>query len=145
MALTGVMGYLLIDQAPQPYNSLKWVIAGASLVAAIGFLAGGRLPKALAAVVTVVALMGGAVGPAVYSLQTAATPHQGSIVTAGPVSGGGMAGTGESAVSSRIAMLLRENASAYTWVAASNRIAVRRALSAGQPVAGDGDRRFHRQ
>ena len=135
-ALTGVTGYVLIGQAPEPYNSLRWVIAGATLVAAIGSLVGSRLPKALAAVVTAVALVGGAVGPAAYSLQTAATPHQGSIVTAGSVSGDGMAGTGESAVSSRIAALLRENASDYTWVAATNgsQSAARFQLASQSPV-----------
>ena len=127
-ALTGVTGYLLLDQVPQPYNSLTWVISGASLVAAIGFLAAGRLPKALTAVVTAVALVGGAVGPAVHSLQTATAPHQGSI-------GAPMIG-GEGAASNQVATLLRGNASAYTWVAATNesQSAARYQLASQSPV-----------
>ena len=127
-ALTGVTGYVLIGQAPEPYNSLRWVIAAATLVAAIGFLVGSRLPKALAAVVTAVALVAGAVGPAAYSLQTAATPHQGSVEA--PANGG------EGAASSQIATLLRENASDYTWVAATNgsQSAARFQLASQSPV-----------
>ena len=48
----------------------------------------------------------------------------------------GMAGTGESAVSSRIATLLRENASDYAWVAATNgsQSAARFQLASQSPV-----------
>ena len=44
-------------------------------------------PRRWPAVVLGLALLGAGTGPAAYAVQTAATPHQGSIVTAGPVSG----------------------------------------------------------
>ena len=106
--LTGVTGLLLIDRAPRPYNSLTWVIVGACLVAAGGFLVGGRLPKALATGLIAVALVGGGVGPSAYALQTATTPSEAPV------------GGGEGSASTQVATLLRENASAYTWVAATN-------------------------
>jgi 4-amino-4-deoxy-L-arabinose transferase-like glycosyltransferase len=123
-ALTGVTGLLLIDRAPEPYNALTWVIAGASLVAVVGFLVGGRLPKALATGLIAVALVGGGVGPSAYALQTAMTPSEAPV------------GGGEGSASTQVATLLRENASAYTWVAATNgsQTAARYQLATQSPV-----------
>ena len=59
------------------------------VLAAAGLLVVHRLPRAVAWVVLGLALLGGTTGPAAYTLQTVATPHTGSIVTAGPVTGGG--------------------------------------------------------
>ena len=166
---TGAWGYVLIDQAPQPYNTVKWLIAAASLAGALGFLVAHRLPTAVAATAVTVALVGAGTGPAVYALDTVTTPHQGPIVTAGPVTGGGPSGQGgpvgqgrfgrvpggvpgagqggapgqqggptgqtqqggptgqggpsgmdQGTVSSDLTTLLNENASAFTWVAATN-------------------------
>jgi hypothetical protein len=46
------------------------------------------------AVVVATALFSGLAGPAAYSISTAATPHTGSIVSAGPTVSGGMGGPG---------------------------------------------------
>lgn len=96
MAVTTVWGTVLMSRASgEPYSTLTWVIAITGAAATVGLLLLNRLPKAAAAVVIVLALVAGVTGPAAYSLQTAATAHQGSIVTAGPVTtnaGGGPAG-----------------------------------------------------
>ena len=47
-----------------------------------------KLPRLIASGTLTIALAAGLAGPLAYSLNTAATPHTGSIVTAGPVSGG---------------------------------------------------------
>jgi hypothetical protein len=176
---TGTWGFVLINQAPEPYNSLKWLIAAASLFGAIGLLVAHRLPRVLASVVIALALVGGATGPAAYALNTAATAHQGPIVTAGPVSSGGPGGQGgfgpgqgrfgpdgrgapdgtgtpgqtgqqsgpttqaggpggmgEGSVPSQLTALLSQNASAFTWVAATNgsQAAARYQLATQLPV-----------
>jgi hypothetical protein len=56
-----------------------------------------RLPRTLATATLGAAMIAGIAGPYAYSINTAATPHTGSIVTAGPVTsfgGGGPAGRG---------------------------------------------------
>jgi 4-amino-4-deoxy-L-arabinose transferase-like glycosyltransferase len=184
--VTGTWGFVLINQAPEPYDSLKWVIAAASLFGGIGLLVAHRLPTVLASAVTALALVGAATGPAAYALDTAATAHQGPVVTAGPVSGrgaggapggqggfgpgqgrfgpvgrggpggtgspsqqgqtgqqggpttqaGGPGGMGEGSVSAQITALLDQNASAFTWVAATNgsQAAARYQLATQLPV-----------
>jgi 4-amino-4-deoxy-L-arabinose transferase-like glycosyltransferase len=82
---TGWSVVLINRAAGEPYASLKWVIAFAGAAATVGFLASHLLPKAFALLIVALALVGGVTGPASYSLQTAATAHEGSIVTAGPV------------------------------------------------------------
>jgi 4-amino-4-deoxy-L-arabinose transferase-like glycosyltransferase len=94
MGATTVWGAVLMSKAGDSYAALVWVIASTGAVATVGLLFSALLPKALAAVVVTLALVGGMTGPAAYSVQTAATAHQGSIVTAGPVTGGGMGGGG---------------------------------------------------
>jgi 4-amino-4-deoxy-L-arabinose transferase-like glycosyltransferase len=92
MAVTTVWGVVLIGRAPAAYAPLAWVIGAAGAAATVGLVFAHVLPRALASLVLAVALLGGLTGPAAYSVQTATTPHQGSIVTAGPVTanrGGG--------------------------------------------------------
>ena len=96
-ALTAGWAFVLLSEATgQPYSTLRWLAVFAGLVGALGLLFANRLPKVVASAVLGVALIGGLTGPAAYAIQTAATPHEGSIVTAGPVSGrtGGPGGAG---------------------------------------------------
>jgi 4-amino-4-deoxy-L-arabinose transferase-like glycosyltransferase len=89
MATTTVWGVVLLGRATgQPYTSLVWVVAIAGGLATVGLLLVHVLPRALASAVVALALIGGVTGPAAYSIQTVGTAHQGSIVTAGPVTGG---------------------------------------------------------
>ena len=48
-----------------------------------------RMPRRIATAVAATALLAGLAGPAAYSVATAATPHTGSIPSAGPSSAGG--------------------------------------------------------
>ncbi|MGW4942915.1 ArnT family glycosyltransferase [Actinoplanes sp. NPDC004185] len=74
---------------------LRWVVLAGGIVAALGMLAGLRLPARLGLITAGVALAAVLAGPAAYAVQTAATPHTGSIPSAGPASqGGGFGGRG---------------------------------------------------
>jgi 4-amino-4-deoxy-L-arabinose transferase-like glycosyltransferase len=98
MIITAVWAFVLLGRATAPYSTLRWPVLIIGIVAAAGLLVANRLPKALAGVVLGLALLSAGTGPAAYAVQTAATSHQGSIVTAGPVSGnsgpGGQGGFG---------------------------------------------------
>ena len=99
MIITAAWAFVLLGRATAPYSTLRWpvLIIGVACRPSACCVAH-RLPKALAGVVLGLALLSAGTGPAAYAVQTAATPHQGSIVTAGPVSGnsgpGGQGGPG---------------------------------------------------
>jgi hypothetical protein len=139
---------LLLERAPAAYQVLQWPGLIVGVVSAAGLLFVHRLPRAVAWVVVGLAMLGGTTGPAAYTLQTVTTPHTGSIVTAGPVTGGGFgrgpAGSGPArrdgggpgqlaggaqpgtppsaeggVVSTGVAELLTTDADSYRWVAAT--------------------------
>ncbi len=85
---TTAWAVLLLARASEPYPSLRIPIAVIGGVATIGLLFAGRLPRFAARAVIVAAGLAALAGPTAYSLNTVATAHQGSIVTAGPVEGG---------------------------------------------------------
>ena len=120
-------------------------------------------PTLVASIVLALALLAATTGPAAYALNTAATAHTGSIVTAGPVSstgfGGGPGGArtgrhggddpacpqggqagqpqdGDRAASSEVIDLLSTDSSAYTWAAATSgsQSAASYQLATGLPV-----------
>lgn len=163
-AITAVWAFVLLSEATgQPYNTLKWVALLGGLLGALGLLFATWLPKIVASAVLGIALIGGMTGPAAYAIQTAATPHEGSIVTAGPVSGrtgagaGGFGGAGQrregrtfqlgrtgtppngrsgvDSVSNAMISLLRSDSS-YSWAAATTgaQSAAVYQLSSGPPV-----------
>ena len=98
MIITAAWAFVLLGRATEPYSALRWPVMVIGILAAAGLLVADRVPKALAGIVLGLALLSAGIGPAAYALQTAATPHQGSIVTAGPVSSssgpGGQGGPG---------------------------------------------------
>lgn len=85
---TTAWAVVLLARATEPYPSLRVPIAIIGGLATFGLLFARQLPKQLARAVLVAAGLTAVIGPAAYSAQTAATAHQGSIVTAGPVYGG---------------------------------------------------------
>lgn len=91
---SSVWALFLLRQAGGTYLLLGYGVATVGFLAAVGLLAGPRLPRRVTAAALVAALAAGLAGPAAYSLNTAATPHTGSIVTAGPVQSFGSRGTG---------------------------------------------------
>jgi 4-amino-4-deoxy-L-arabinose transferase-like glycosyltransferase len=82
--LTAWWSTRLLDRSASwnPWLS-DWVVIGAVL-GAIGLVLGRTLGTKVLAGAAVLSVLAGMAGPAAYSLQTAATPHDGSIVTAGP-------------------------------------------------------------
>ena len=93
-AVTAVWAFVLLGRATGIYESLRWPVLVVGLLAAVGLLLVFRLRRLAASAVLALALVGAATGPTAYALNTVATPHTGSIVTAGPVSGTGFGGGG---------------------------------------------------
>jgi 4-amino-4-deoxy-L-arabinose transferase-like glycosyltransferase len=93
--ITTVTAFLLLDRTPDYLPWLKWLIALVGLATSL-VVAGLRfVPRRAAVLVAAAALVSGLAGPAAYAVTTAATPHTGSIVSAGPASAqGGMGGPG---------------------------------------------------
>jgi hypothetical protein len=94
MAVTAGWAFVLLGRATAPYSTLRWPVLIVGVLAAIGLLLVHRLHRVLAAAVLGLAMVGAGIGPAAYAVNTASTAHQGGIVTAGPVSGGGFGGQG---------------------------------------------------
>jgi 4-amino-4-deoxy-L-arabinose transferase-like glycosyltransferase len=93
-ALTAVWAFALLGRATGVYEALRHPVLVVGLLAAVGLLLAHRLPRLAARAVLALALAGAATGPTAYTLNTVATPHTGSIVTAGPVrSAEGFGGT----------------------------------------------------
>ena len=92
---TGVWALVLLLRAGGWYTALGWGAALLGGAAGAALLVVDRLPRTLAATALGAALVAGLAGPTAYAVNTAATPHTGSIVTAGPVSGTGRGGAGD--------------------------------------------------
>jgi 4-amino-4-deoxy-L-arabinose transferase-like glycosyltransferase len=138
MAATAVLAFALLGRTPDFVPWLRWVVLVVGLLAAVALAALRFLPGRLAAVVAGVALLAALAGPAAYAVDTVATPHTGSIVTAGPSTGAGAGGPGGgrggfggttqgqaggllngSTSTAAITALLQDDADSYTWAAAA--------------------------
>lgn len=94
VVVTGAWGMALASVAGGGYLTLAVVAAAIGTGAAVVLLFGRALAARVSAVALTGAVLAGLAGPAAYSLNTAATPHTGSIVTAGPTSSGLAGGAG---------------------------------------------------
>ncbi|WP_052336522.1 ArnT family glycosyltransferase [Nocardioides alkalitolerans] len=98
VALTSAWAFVLLQRAGDWHPWLKYVVAVVGIASALLLVGVRHLPARVGYAVATTALLAGLAGPAAYSLATAATPHEGSIVTAGPASAasgpGGMGGPG---------------------------------------------------
>ncbi|BBA98599.1 putative membrane protein [Actinacidiphila reveromycinica] len=103
VAGTAVWAYTLLHRSPDWHPWLRVAIVVAGAVAALALLAGAlpgmaaaRAGARLTVVTAVVGLAAVLGGPVAYTLDTVSTPHEGSIVTAGPAvqGGGGFPGGG---------------------------------------------------
>ena len=138
VSLTTVLSFFLLGRTSDFMPWLRWVVLFAGLVIALAIAGLGRLPRRIAAGIAAAALVVSLAGPAAYAVDTAATPHTGSIPSAGPATtdgfgggpGGGPGGqlpTGGGAggllngseSTDTITALLQEDAEQYTWVAAA--------------------------
>lgn len=133
-AFTTAFAFFLLDRETDWLPWLKYAVATIGLAAAL--LIGGvrHLPRRAAGAVAAAALVAALAGPTAYSVATAATPHTGSIPSAGPTStgssggpggGGGFGGGGGGSLlsgstsSDALTELLLTDADSYTWVAAA--------------------------
>jgi 4-amino-4-deoxy-L-arabinose transferase-like glycosyltransferase len=101
VVVTAAVAWVLLDRSPSWFPWLRVVIVVAAAGAAGLILAGpvarpatARGRVALAAVAGSLAVVAGLAGPLVYSLDTAATAHSGSIPSAGPTVGSSSGGPG---------------------------------------------------
>ena len=86
--------YVLLDRSPNWHPWIKVVVLVAAAIAAAALVAGPRLGKGVAAVALTASLVAGLAGPAAYAIETASTPHSGSIPSAGPTVAGSRGGFG---------------------------------------------------
>ena len=88
-AVTAVWAWVLLGRSTTFLPWLRWVVLAVGVVAAIGLLVPAGWRARVATVVAGAALIAGLAGPTAYAVQTAVTPHQGRIPTAGPSTGAG--------------------------------------------------------
>ena len=94
VAGTGIWSFVLLDRSATFLPWLRYAVVVAGLLAAVGLLVADRVGRAVVARVLAVAAVAGLGGPAAYALDTAGTPHTGSIPSAGPAVAGGRGGPG---------------------------------------------------
>ncbi len=135
-AFTATWTFSLLGRTDwQPW--LRYVVLVVGLAAAVAMFGVRHVPRNVGLAVAAAALIAGLAGPTAYSLSTAATPHTGSIPSAGPSSTttsgtfGGFGGPQQqngansggllngSTSSATLNALLTQDASSYTWVAAA--------------------------
>ena len=91
---TAAMSWVLLGRSASFVPWLKWAVVVAGVLAAVAVLIPALTRGRIAAVVTLAALFTGLAGPTAYAVDTIATPHTGSIVSAGPTVEGGRGGFG---------------------------------------------------
>ncbi|MET8086135.1 glycosyltransferase family 39 protein [Micromonospora sp. NPDC005237] len=89
LAVTVWWAWVLLGRSPDWYPWLRTAVLVAGLLGAALILLAARLPRWLVPVVLGVGAAAALAGPAAYAAQTAATPHTGSIPSAGPAVAGG--------------------------------------------------------
>ncbi len=166
VAVTSGWSYVLLSRTPAWEPWLRSLIAVAGGLAIIGLLAAprfGRLGRRAAAAAVVLGVLASLSGPLAYTADTIATPHSGSVPSAGPaaasVPGGGPGGGGFSVraggrdgggapggppggtaggagTSATLVKALQDGASRYKWVAATSgsQSAATIELTSGDPV-----------
>ncbi len=92
--VTALWSFTLLNRSSDFHPGLKYAVLVAGIVVAAALALSGLLARRLVAAVGVAAVVVGLAGPAAYALNTASTGHTGSIVSAGPSTGGGFGGGG---------------------------------------------------
>ncbi len=132
LVATSLLAWLLLSRSPDWSAPLRYAVLVLGIAMAVTLVGLPLLGRRMATVVAAGAVLVGMAGPAAYSVQTASTPHTGSLPTAGPVSttrrgpggmrpGGPPAGGLLNAGTPSAAMVeaLSSDASSYTWAAAT--------------------------
>lgn len=91
---TAAVSWVLLGRSASFVPWLKWAVVVAGVLAAVAVLIPALTRGRIAVVVTLAALFTGLAGPTAYAVDTIATPHTGSIVSAGPNVEGGRGGFG---------------------------------------------------
>ncbi len=91
---TAAWAFVLLGWSPQWYPALRWAILAAGVLAIIGIAVTPRARGVLAAGIAGLGIAAVIAGPAAYAVDTASTPHSGSIPSAGPTIQGGGFGPG---------------------------------------------------
>ncbi|MGC4798417.1 ArnT family glycosyltransferase [Micromonospora saelicesensis] len=89
LAVTVWWAWVLLGRSPDWYPWLRTTVLVTGLVGAALLLLVTRLPRRLVPVVLGLGAAAALAGPVAYAVQTAATPHTGSIPSAGPFVAGG--------------------------------------------------------
>ncbi|HEX3649858.1 MAG TPA: glycosyl transferase, partial [Pseudonocardiaceae bacterium] len=130
LAATGCWDYVLLARTPDWLPALRWVVLALAGVAAFVVLFSRRLGIGVAAL----ALVGGLLAPAAYTVATASVPHSGAIPTSGPTTtsfGGG--GFGRQ-TSSALAAALRTSTTRWAAATVGSQSAAPLELSSGASV-----------
>lgn len=135
-AAAATWGFILLSRTDD-YGWLRVAVLAIGMAAALLLLVITRVHTRAVSVIIAAALFSGLAGPAAYSLTTVSQSHSGSIVTAGPSTGGdpggGRPGAGPdggggrqggglldaSTPSTEVIAALSADAGSYTWVAAA--------------------------
>ncbi|WP_410818495.1 ArnT family glycosyltransferase [Micromonospora sp. 050-3] len=89
LAVTVWWAWVLLGRSPDWHPWLRTAVLVAGLVGAVLLLLVTRLPRRLVPVVLGLGAAAALAGPVAYAVQTTATPHTGSIPSAGPFVAGG--------------------------------------------------------
>jgi 4-amino-4-deoxy-L-arabinose transferase-like glycosyltransferase len=84
LAVTVAWSFALLHRSFAFLPTLLWLVLVAGLLAAVALLMADRMSRVVLATTLAVGVLAGLAGPGVFALDTARTPHQGSIPTAGP-------------------------------------------------------------
>ncbi|MFZ2175992.1 MAG: glycosyltransferase family 39 protein [Rhodococcus sp. (in: high G+C Gram-positive bacteria)] len=92
--VTVATAWMLLSRSASFAAWLKWAVVIVGVLAAVAMLVPAMTRGRIAVVSVLAALFAGLAGPTAYALDTIATPHTGSIVSAGPDVEGGHGGPG---------------------------------------------------
>jgi 4-amino-4-deoxy-L-arabinose transferase-like glycosyltransferase len=102
VVVTVLWSAVLLGRAADWNPWLRTGVVVLGIAAAIAIVAGPALTAKASAAAAIAAIIAGLAGPTAWAIETAATPHTGSIVTAGPTvasgNGGGFGGRGPGGV-----------------------------------------------
>ncbi len=94
LAVTAAWSYVLLERSAEFLPWLAPVVLVGGLAVALGLLLVRSVPRRIAAVLAGAGMVVALAGPAAYAVDTAATPHTGSIPSAGPAVAAASGGPG---------------------------------------------------
>ncbi|GGM14737.1 glycosyltransferase family 39 protein [Dactylosporangium sucinum] len=92
VVITAVWSFVLLNRSADFHPWLRVAVLVTGLLGAVGIMLSEQLGRRLGLATAAAALFALLGGPVAYTLNTVATPHTGSIVTAGPAVAGGFGG-----------------------------------------------------